>query len=113
MRDCGDWAAACVPNPQRTYVIPTTPSVIPGVYAVIPATHPRHSRALLRHSRVGGNLDAVCVPKPAGHRPRVLPASVSLSAALLRLSRGAGAEDGGACGDEEAAGKEKHEQQAA
>ena len=53
-----------------------------------------------RHSRVGGNLDAVCAPQVWGHRPRVLPASVSLSAILLRLPRGAGAEDGGACGDE-------------
>ena len=73
---------------------------------VIPASHPRHSR-------VGGNLDAVCAPRVWGHRPRVLTASVSLSAVLLRLPRGAGAEDSGACGDEEAAGKEEHEQQAA
>ena len=62
---------------------------------------------------MGAGLRGLCPAGLGGHRPRVLPASVSLSAALLRLSRGAGAEDGGACGDEEAAGKEKHEQQAA
>ena len=99
MRDCADWDAACVPNPQRTYVIP--------------AAHLCHSRdtptSFPRRRESGRGL----CPQPAGHRPRVLPASVSLSAILLRLPCGAGAEDGGACGDEEAAGKEEHEQQAA
>ena len=65
---------------------------------------------------MGDGMCVVCAPG-WGRRPRMHvrdpAASVSLSAALLRLPCGAGAEDGGACGDEEAAGKEEHEQQAA
>ena len=49
-------------------------------------------------------------PQPAGHR-RVcsLTASPARGAALGRLARGAGAEDDGASGEQEAAGEGKHQ----
>ena len=103
--------------------------------AVIPRSPPRHSR-------VGGNLDTrVCPHRPApiitsfprrresGHAvlrrlsrgawfvpPRVggTDHAHSLTSGLLgRLPRGAGAEEGGSCGDEEGAGEEEHEEEAA
>ena len=55
------------------------------------ADHARMCVFLRRHSRVGGN-DVMGV-----------------RAALGRLARGAGAEDDGACGEQEAAGEGKHQ----
>ena len=70
-----------------------------------PATHPRHSRYSLghsrcpcRHSRVGGNLDARRA------------ASVDVGPILRRLPRRPGAEERRACGHKEAAGNEEQEQ---
>ena len=95
----------------------THPGISDATPPSCPAPHPRHSR-------VGGNLDAPSREHARGLCPAgwgaqtaltcVFLWSLSRCARLLRsLSRCAGAQDGGACGDEEAAGEEEHQQQPA
>jgi len=96
--------------PQRT---PSSPQRTPS--------SPQHT---LRHSRVGGNLDAPSREHARGLCPAGWGAQTALTCVFLwrlsrcarllrRLSRCAGAQDGGACGDEQAAGEEEHQQQSA
>ena len=69
----------------------------------------------IRHSRNNPTSFPVpaVIPAKAGIWTRGTAASLSRCALLRRLPRGAGAEEGGACGDEQAASKEEQQQQAA
>jgi len=74
----------CPALPHRSHAIPTTPSVIPGFPAAIPAkagnwtsdatTALSMCELLQRHSRVGGNLDVrVCGVPIAVRDPTTSP----------------------------------------
>ena len=54
-------------------------------------------------------MDAACAPRVGGTGACVHAASLVRGAGLRRLSRGAGAEDDGACGEQEAACEGKHQ----
>ena len=68
----------------------------------------RDGRRKHRHSRI-----PPVIPAKAGIWMRAPTTSVDVGAVLRRLPRRPGAQDRGACSDEEAAGKEEQEQQAA